>query len=161
MVSVKRLKKFDMFKDLTESELEKVAPLGEERKYYKGEVIFEEGEKPEEIYLLEEGKVVSFVQLDIGPKSERINIIEEGDVFGLSALIGEAQKLTASAIAETNVKVITIKSKDLRRLFEREQKIGFIVMKNLNTIFWKRLKSARMHLISLISREEKFQQELF
>lgn len=76
-----------------------------ERKLSPGEVLFREGEKGGEMYLIRSGKL----KLTRGEEDQEklVAILKDGDFFGESALIDETpREFTATALEETSLVVI-------------------------------------------------------
>jgi CRP/FNR family transcriptional regulator, cyclic AMP receptor protein len=74
------------------------------RSFIADEVIFREGDKAEELYVIQSGTV------EIHGGQRVLAILEEGDFFGEMALIDPAPR-SASAIAVTDVHLIPISEK--------------------------------------------------
>ncbi|MDZ7764107.1 MAG: cyclic nucleotide-binding domain-containing protein [Melioribacteraceae bacterium] len=60
---IKFLSRIELFKDLAESDLEKIIEIAEERKLPKGEVLFVENVQRKNLYLIEEGDIELFKNL--------------------------------------------------------------------------------------------------
>lgn len=76
-----------------------------EKKLARGEVLFREGDKGEEMYLIRSGKI----KLSKGSEEEEriVAILKDGDFFGEMALIdGSPRATTATAIEDTSLMVI-------------------------------------------------------
>jgi CRP/FNR family transcriptional regulator, cyclic AMP receptor protein len=91
------LKNVPLFQDLSQSELETIAPLFIERKYKKGTILFFEGDLGEEFFLIQTG-VVKIYRID-NAKEIILALFRDGDFFGEMALMQKG--LTRSATAET------------------------------------------------------------
>ena len=76
-----------------------------EKEFFEGEIIFKEGEIGDEIYLIEEGEVEIFKEIE--GKEKRIAILKEGEVFGeMSALDGKPRSASARALKDTVLRIM-------------------------------------------------------
>ena len=95
---VSLLAKASLFSPLGPDELALVARYSGYREYVPGQVVFEEGSRREELYLIREGTVVIRRRTDEGEQD--IARFVDGEVFGEMDLLGTAPR-NASAAAET------------------------------------------------------------
>ena len=109
MVSMEDIKAIYLLADLTDQIREKMRPITEFRQYQEREVIYEEGERAENFYMLKRGKILLEVEV-----SKQIIIslgsIKSGYSFGWSALIPDS-KHTSYAVCTEACDVLTIPGK--------------------------------------------------
>ncbi|MDD9271087.1 Crp/Fnr family transcriptional regulator [Paenibacillus sp. GCM10023248] len=86
-----------LFQQLTEEDLQGIAPLFTEKRVKKGSILFLEGDEGGEFFLIKSG-VVKIYRLDES-KEIILALFRDGDFFGEMSLIGNSQ--TRSATAET------------------------------------------------------------
>jgi CRP-like cAMP-binding protein len=138
MVSLERLRGVYLLQDLTDSMLEKIQPLAEERDYQNREVIFREGEKALFFYMLYRGKVLLEVEA-----SESIMIslgsVKPGFSFGWSALLPDSN-YTAYAICTEPSDVIMTRGDKLLALMDQDHHLGYLVMRGVVRILKRRLE---------------------
>lgn len=153
MVSVEVLNKVDLFKGLNNEELEKIARICQEHTFEEGQLCVSEGSKAADLYILQKGKVA--IELEIRYSGRRVKAaiatLGPGRIFGWSALV-EPHILTASASCEEKAKVIAIKGADLLDLFQKDNHIGYVVMKNLAAVIGLRLTRTRQRLAIELER---------
>jgi CRP-like cAMP-binding protein len=151
MTSIKKaLGKFELFKWLTDEELDMVASLSEGKNYAAGLSIMAEGSAAKDLYMVEKGKVRVEMSLSVYPglvQDALVDIVPEGEPFGWSAVIG-SRVYTMTARAEEAVKVIAIDGEKLLGLFNKNPDIGFKVMEGLVGVVHNRLKSVKKTLLS-------------
>src|SRR4030095_1717311 len=82
------LRQLFLFATLSRSELRVVDGMLHERRYMKGEVIFDEGEEGQTVYVVITGRVLICRQGE--PETGKITDIESGGVFGALARLAEA-----------------------------------------------------------------------
>ena len=147
MVSTEILKGFSLFGGLSETELAGVAKLCRERTYENGSVIFTIGGSATDIYLLKAGKVEIQIEFKIYDQEVRATVytVGKGEIFGWSALV-PPHRLTASARCQGKADVIMIKGKELLEVLEKDERIGYVVMKNLSALISSRLASTTIAL---------------
>jgi CRP-like cAMP-binding protein len=97
------LNKISLFGGLTAGELEFLIPLMTTTTFKSGEVIFSQGESPNNIYIIKSGRV-KIVKTHDDVEVELVKF-DEGNLFGETELIG-IFKYIASAIAITDIKLL-------------------------------------------------------
>ena len=138
MVSVDTLKKLDLFVGLMDLELEAISEISEIAEYPRGTVIFKEGDEAASLYVLIEGNVA--LNFEVGRNREVIvHSVGYGQAFGWSALV-QPYLFTASARCTNNSRVLTIDRKRLRKLFELDCHMGFVIMEKLAGLVSNRLR---------------------
>lgn len=100
-----QLARVKLFAELKARELKIVASLLHEREYLDGEVIFDEGEEGQAIYIVLSGKVLICRQGE--PVAGRIAELEEGEFFGDLALLDDAPRVAqARALDKSRLAVL-------------------------------------------------------
>ena len=150
MVTVQDLKAFNLFVGLDEAELAEIARLCARRTYESGAEIFSPGTPAGDVFILERGNDV--VQIEIAicehmPKTV-IHTLQKGEVFGWAALVPPHQR-TGSARCVERASVICLDGKALMDLLDKNDHMGYVVMKNLSGIL-----SSRLAYTTLILRRE-------
>lgn len=91
------------FSDLPESQLEEIKNIAVERHYYKGEVIFSDGEDGNGFFVVVEGLVKIF-KVSVNGKEQILHIYGRGEPFGQVAVYaGRSYPASAQAIAKSHV----------------------------------------------------------
>ena len=146
MATVKQsLATSELFKDLTDEDLDKVAALGRMEVYEKGAPLFVEGATAEKCFVVELGRVA----LNIGipsvsgiNKEVTIETIKNGQSCGYSAVKG-APVYALSARAVEPVRVIAIDGKRLYDVLKENPAMGYIVMSRTASALSSTLKNVR------------------
>lgn len=106
----------EAFCNLTGEAKTRFASLGVERVYHRGESIFREGELPQNIFMLQSGRV----KLSVSSREGRtviLRIADPGQILGLnSALAGIEHEASAEALEPC--KIVAIPVRDFLRLLE-------------------------------------------
>lgn len=151
MTIIDELKSSELFEGLEKSHLEKVSPLCRGGSYQQGTIIFKEGDKAEELYILTNGRVA--LEMELRPVPNRpaiptaLEVVTKGECFGWSALV-EPYVYTLSARCMTNCTVLAIKGDLLRKAMADDPGLGYEAMKGLSKLIAFRLMYTRLRLTS-------------
>ncbi|MBI3099662.1 MAG: cyclic nucleotide-binding domain-containing protein [Planctomycetes bacterium] len=110
------LKEIDIFSGLSEAELDRLASIGTEETFAKGDTVFREHEPGTKLYLVQSGTV------DIGKSGEggrftRLARLERGEVFGELAMLDERPRsATAVAAIAPELKLLSFERKAFEKL---------------------------------------------
>ena len=146
------LRKIHIFKGLSDRELEAIAELGEQRNYKAGEVVFNEGSKGEELYIVRRGKVRIELALGQATDSAAVHKVTEGKLFGELALVDKGQR-SATAECEGDCELIVLDCDRLYSLFEKNSHIGYTIVRNIATVLARRIRKTNLQLVASILRE--------
>lgn len=143
-----------LFKGCTTQELKEVAKICERAEFKVGEYIFRAKTDAMFLYIIREGVVELRFSVTHYQAAREITIDKKvrGDVFGWSALT-EQNTYTLSAIVVKDSKLLRFKSKDLRILCEKDNHLGYIIMKNISEIIGYRFELVQKMLIDLIQKD--------
>jgi CRP/FNR family cyclic AMP-dependent transcriptional regulator len=92
------LRQLPLFATLSRLELRVIDGLLHERRYMKGEIIFDEGEEGQTVYVVISGRVLICRQGE--PETARIAELDAGVVFGELALLDDAPRSAQARAAE-------------------------------------------------------------
>ncbi|OHD53211.1 MAG: hypothetical protein A2014_12015 [Spirochaetes bacterium GWF1_49_6] len=121
-----------------------------EQSYKAGDIIFCEYEKGEEFYIVKEGKVrITKIQDN---KEKTLDVFEVSQIFGEMAIIEDAPR-SATAVAETDVKLVVLKKQSFFELLGSQPTWALSLIKILS----KRIFDAqrRLRILSLDEDEAK------
>lgn len=153
-----QLKKFTIFSDLTDDELNHFSDALKEVKMEKGQQFITEGEEGDCIYLLLEGEVQINQALTLSMnKSESDNrekailklSSDINPLFGEMSMFNEGDRRTANVRAETACVLVKLDKSDLYNICEKNPNIGFKVMRNLGRIISGNLVKANQNVLKL------------
>jgi len=150
MISPELLKRYPFFARFSEKQIIAVAEIAEEVSLEKGELLFEECQPANLLFLLLEGGVdLSYKsEEEFYPKTRKdfdVGQINPGEVFALSSLI-EPYALNATARVSKSSKLIKIEAIALRRLFDGDPEMGYLAMQQLTKAIMERLADTRVQL---------------
>jgi len=103
------LKNHDIFKSLSDDELETVASLCEEKSFNEGDVLIKEGENSSSLFMIEEGKVSVSKKNAEANQDHIIQEFEAKTIVGAMALVGEAHRsATVKALEKVTAIVLYV-----------------------------------------------------
>jgi len=141
------LKPIALFAELTDGELMALSRDLAQRAFRQGEIIFEQGDPGQVLYLVETGQVRIFVQ-DADGQETGVNICGPGDVFGELAVIDENPR-SASAMAMQDT-VLYVLTRDLfREHLRRSPQLALNFMRTLSV----RVRYSTQQMNSLAMRD--------
>ena len=146
---IDQIKKLRFFRRFDDPIAEKIINRSEIKEFQVKDVIFEEYQELSELYILMEGRIILGINI---PKKGRINLntIHPGQIFSWSALF-PPHISTAHAVATEPVKVLAIKSDDLRQMIEENSSFGYTFMSIIGRTLSQRLADTRFQLVNVIS----------
>jgi hypothetical protein len=137
MISIDKLRNVDIFQGLTDWELKIVSQFFQEEILEEGITLFQEGERADRLFILEEGAVsLTFKE------EEQYSVADPGRIIGWSFLVSP-NRYTASAVTTAPSRLLVIKSPDFYYLIHKELRMGVKVMENLAQVVASRLSQIR------------------
>ena len=118
-----------LFASLTDEELEQVAAICHERSLKKGEVLAEQGTPGDELYIVTEGFME--VSLESGDASHTVVNLGLGQIIGEMSLVDQGPRSATVRAISDPATVQVIKRDDFETLCEQNNRIGYIVMKDI------------------------------
>ena len=134
----------ELFKGIEAEVMNQISNICSEENYSKDVVLFNKGEKAENLYILEEGSL-HLVLANGGTITYLLN--EPGQVFGWSSMV-ESGQYTASGVCATDLKVLRIEKEKLDKLFSQYPDAGLKILKRLTAVIAQRLINAYNDLLS-------------
>jgi CRP/FNR family cyclic AMP-dependent transcriptional regulator len=129
MSLIESLRKAQIFSDLPQDELARIAALSHERTYGKGDTILSEGETSRELFIIGQGMVE--ISLSTADASTPLVNLGTGQIFGEMTLVDRgARSATVKALNDETVLQV-IPHDAFVKLCEENNHIGYIVMRNL------------------------------
>lgn len=139
MISGKELRAFEIFQDLTESELENVAHIANMVEYKAGKRIFAEKSLAADLYIVLEGKVEIKMGEDDYDNQMTTDIVAPGEIFGWSALT-DPFTFTAGAYAAVDTKLLSFDAERLRKHFNINNHVGYKIMMRIASVISQRIR---------------------
>jgi CRP-like cAMP-binding protein len=147
------LKKIKVFKDLSSEEINLVEKLVKERVYDAGTKVIKEGEPSTEFFICIDGELI--IQINVpGRGAITTRTISDMSIFGWSALTN-IPHYGALVVTNKDSKVLVFNGAELKELFEKHPRMGYLVMRNLIDVVSSRLQGIRFGLASCITDYRK------
>jgi CRP-like cAMP-binding protein len=149
MASMEELRKIYLLQALTDGMLEKIIPHVRALSFSERELVFEEGNKAENFYMLKKGKILLETKV-----SDRLIIslgsIKSGYSFGWSALLAGMSHTSHAVCAEPS-DVFAIPGEKLRDILEKDPLMGYRVTLFAAKIIKNRLERRTGQLLKVIA----------
>ena len=157
MEHIEAIKKSFIFSTLNDEELAEVLNITSEIRFLEDEIIMQEGDDGDSMYLVVEGEVgvsksltMKFGDDDYRQTEKVLTRFRPEDhaIFGEMALIGQDNR-SASIIARTDCLFLEIKRDDFINLMENNPKLGLKILMKLSELLVNRLKQSSQDVIRL------------
>ena len=138
------LDKISILAGFSDKQLYSVFRLLEKVSYKRGEIIFEQGQEPSHIYIIQTGKIKLFVSKDGTP----FELIEfgQGHCFGEASVIG-IQPHAATAVAVEDTELIVLSRTTLLSIYKTDLEIFSILILNIAREVCRRLHASSETLL--------------
>jgi CRP/FNR family transcriptional regulator, cyclic AMP receptor protein len=127
-----RLRIFPLLKDLNDENLFTIAKKVKELNLKTGEMIFDENDEGDDLYLLEKGSIKIRKETPFG--EQVLSHISSGDFFGEMNFIDPASR-SADSVCEEDASLFVVKRNELEPLFENSKEVAV----QFYWQFWKSL----------------------
>ena len=157
MNSLDAIKKSFIFSSLEDDQLSEILDITREKRFSKDEIIMQEGDKGDTMYLVVEGEVgvsksltMKFGDNDFRQTEKVLTSFKPDDhvIFGEMALIGQDNR-SASIIARTDCLFLEINRADFIKLIEAKPRLGVMILMRLSELLTNRLKQSSQDIIRL------------
>jgi len=156
MNAIDAIRKSFIFSSIEDDQLPEILKITKERRFNKDEVIMQEGDKGDTMYLVVEGEVGVSKSLtmkfgDDFRQTEKVLTSFKPDdhvVFGEMALIAQDNR-SASIVARTDCLFLEINRVDFIRLIETNPRLGVMILMRLSELLAGRLKQSSRDIIRL------------
>lgn len=120
------LKNIHIFRDLQDSDLEKLGKIAAEEKYEPGHELFREGEPSTAFFIIRKGKVR--IVKDAGkPEAKVLAELHPGDFFGEMGVIEETPRYATATVVESSI-VFVVRKSDFDDLMAVNPSIAMKIM---------------------------------
>ena len=135
-MSVVVLKQADIFYEFTNTQLELVSSITEERTFEPNDIIFEENTPGDELSIIADGEVAiqvnpALLGKDSGIGSQTIATLRRGQSFGEVSLVDEGLRSAQAKATDEGARLVVIPRDKLMRLCDSYPQLGYRLMRNL------------------------------
>ncbi len=136
-----QLRQLPIFAALSAEQAAVIARMAAEKQCAAGQVLFQVGDKAQDVFLLLSGEVAIQARLASQPDHATIAILNQpGQVVGWSGLLAPTH-YTAQAVCQTNTTLLAISGAGLMAAMERDSQMGFVIMRHLAEVISSRLRN--------------------
>lgn len=139
-----------IFSELDEGQISQLSPYMVECHFQQDQVIFEQGQRADHLYILLSGEVVVNYKPYDGPPLT-VARIEPGGVFGWSAALGR-DVYTSGAVAGQNSVAYRLRGDNLPVICEEHPRTGKILLERLAGVIAERLRSTHTQVLGILSQ---------
>ena len=139
------LKESELFQDLDPENLTELAGICRTVSYAPGELVFQQGDFGESIYIIVEGHILLERTINLGSRKGRVAIemLGKGRMLGCwYTLLGEKHMMISSAVCQKASTLLLISGLQLRRLITERSQLGLHVLERLCFILRDRMQAA-------------------
>ena len=148
---------FPFFSDISRERLSKIESFSFIQSYEKGRVVFHKNEPARYLYGIIEGgmelsilfkeevftkdiKYEEYIRTHVETFERPIVIeyVKDKNIFGWSALV-EPEKMTSTATCIEDSKIALIPASDLKKMFNKDPELGYIISSRINALIARRL----------------------
>jgi CRP-like cAMP-binding protein len=149
MVNLETLRQFDIFKDLTDAELENIQSIAKLERFKANTRVFEEDSLAVKMYLVLKGRVEIRLRKAAGFMPITIDVVGPGEIFGWSAVTNPFT-FTAGAWTVADTELISLNGEVLRKLFKINNHLGYKVMMQIAAVISKRFRALSKKLVEFL-----------
>jgi CRP/FNR family transcriptional regulator, cyclic AMP receptor protein len=131
--------------DLDNEHLLKISDVTRMRDVEPGQVLFREGDVPQDVFLVISGSVALDINT-VGGGSRRIMAVGPGEILGWSALLEQTQ-MTATATTMGHAKVAQINTGELLSICKHNPRFGYELLRRTSLALAARLSATRLQLL--------------
>lgn len=134
---------------MPEKAVPRLAEIALPREFAAHTLIFKEGDRHEQAYLLLDGSIALDMQVP-GRGNVRILSLGSTDLLGWSPIVGD-EFMTATATTQEKTTTLALPSHALKELCDSDHEIGYWVMSKVATAMSQRLLATRLQLLDLFA----------
>ena len=149
MIPLEDLKKFQIFKCLSDYELENIREIAKKEELDADRKVFSEKSIASRLYLILKGRVVIKMRGVSSNNQLPIDTIGPGEIFGWSA-VAEPHTFTAAAQTLEKSEFLVINSDVLRDLFKKNNHVGYKVMSEIASVISSRLRNLSQKFVDSV-----------
>jgi len=150
MISPEVLRRYPYFAGLSNEQLITLANTADEATAPVGHFFFHEGDTLRHIYIVLEGEVAITIELPAQNREIVVSTIGPGEVFGWSGLVPPFEA-TSAAKALSACRVLAFDCQALRAEFEKDCRLGYLMMQMLAQVIRDRLRDLHIETLSCLA----------
>ena len=152
---VEDIQNIPWFHELTVNQIERLAKISVIQNLQPEEILFQEGDRVENLYIILSGEVVLENYIPTMGNQD-VTHAEPLDVIGWSCLTPVVRQRTVTIKALKLARLVSIKGEDLINLCQEDSDLGYIIMRRVANIVASQFLSTRLHLYEIIRSTTHF-----
>lgn len=151
------IKNSELFWNLNDNQIDKLAPMATEETFSAGQRIFTEGEPIPNFYIISKGKVALEMEIRIGSRTKRqavIDVIGTNGFLGWSTFLNQPASMSGTAVEACHL--LSFNGEKVRQFCQEDPEIGFKIVRELVRLVSNRLSNTRhtlAHVLSVTSHD--------
>lgn len=137
-----------MFRGFTAQDIRVLRRHARKLSWRRGEIIFNEGDRGDGVYLLAKGHADVMIRVPGGERGKRVDTLTPGSVFGEMAVLDDKPR-AAGIVAATAAMGYCIKAEDFAALKRQNPQIALKILSNLCLIVSGRVRAANRMIVEL------------
>jgi CRP-like cAMP-binding protein len=142
--------KLPLLRDLTPAQRNILRPIFVPTDCYADNLLFEQGDHAEYLYLVVSGEVIITYKPEDG-SAIVVTHVREGGVVGWSAALGN-RFYTSSAACTCYTQMLRVRGTDLRQLCQEYPDTGILILNRLATVIAERLRNTHEQVITILKQ---------
>ncbi|MBC8505573.1 MAG: cyclic nucleotide-binding domain-containing protein [Anaerolineales bacterium] len=139
----KVIRETHLFEFVSDDILTSMAKVAKEVDFSRGDLIFDEAEEAEYLYILLNGKISMGVSLTSQPTNVTVSVVNAPNtIFGWSSIV-TPYRFTAFAQCDEDTKVLAIPGEKILDILQQDPPTAYTVMKRLTELISSRLRDSR------------------
>ena len=130
-----------LFRVLGEEKVEKLEKRIKMKKFEKNQILFRQGDKPEELYIIKSGEITFYNEKNKTP----VITLSKGDLFGEMSIILSSPRTLSAGVTSSSAEVYVITRIDFLYMLNRYPELSI----NLSKILCERLKERGEQIVAL------------
>ncbi|MFC1670261.1 diguanylate cyclase [Spirochaetota bacterium] len=143
------LKQVNILSSLSKNEINKIINYFNTVNIKKGEILFEQGDEGNAMYIVKEGKIISTIKLPDG-KEQQVAEFGRGDFFGDMSIIEQAPR-SATCKATDHSSLFEIDEGEFFGLMDLNPNIAIKIMHKMLNIITSRLRNANDFVVDMVN----------
>ncbi len=116
------LARTDFFADASPEQLQTVAAAGTKRQLVRGDVLFNEGDPPDSLFLVLEGRIAIAIASPVDKRESVVALMEAGDLFGDMGMLDDGPRSALGRALEPSL-VIEVPYGPVRKMFDEDPRL--------------------------------------
>lgn len=151
METILFLKRIPLFSNIHGEGLKRIADISVEKVFEAGDIVFNEGDIGDVLYIIKKGSVKIFKKLENG-EEKTLAVLKEQQYFGEMAILDDSTRSASARAAEDSI-LLSVDKENFREVVKEFPEIAFEIFK----VFSQRLREANKEISTLSQKLAKSQ----